>query len=176
MEIIRINRYQWPILAAAAFLLLVLQAGIVQAFAMGEFANFLLLFGIAAALDRPGRQVLIISLGLGILADFASGLPDGLFVLAFPSTLLALHFVLTRLLASHDSFFIAALTAVAAIPAFYAICFLVIFAFELLHLMPDYSYILVMRHLWLELFLNLLFFYPIYLYYRWVTHLALKAN
>ncbi len=172
MELIKTNQYQWVILGAGIFLLLMLQTGIAQALSFGAFANLLLLFGITATFNRPDRHVLIISLVLGLMCDFASGLPDGVFLLAIPATLLTLRFVLTRLLPSQDSFFVTAFTASAAILAFYAISLLVIFAFELIGLLADYNFILVIRHLWLELLLNLAFFYPVLLYYRVVARLS----
>lgn len=159
MEIIKINRYQWIVLSLGMFLLLVFQS------ALGGVANFLLLFGIVASLNRTLKHVLIIAVILGLLSDFASGLPDGVFLIAFPATLAGLYFVSNKLLPNQGSIYIQALMVAGAILGFYLMTMILMLIF-------GYNSFFVLKTLWLQMILNFLFFYPVYLYYRLVSRMS----
>jgi cell shape-determining protein MreD len=162
LEIIKINRYQWIVLTIAIYLLLVIQG------ATQGLAHFLLLFGIAATLNRPFRHVVIISLILGLLSDFVSGLPDGVFLISIPAALYTLYFVSNSLSMDSGSIYMQALMITGSIFMFYLLSML-------LMQVLGYNPLPALRGILLQFLFSIVFFYPIYIYYQWATRLASKA-
>jgi hypothetical protein len=157
------------------FLLLIVQAGVLLPLRLAPVNLILVMILVAVLLSDFGLGLGLTITG-GLLLDFVSGAPDGLITMSLLGIFLLAYFVLNTLL-SRDPNQVILFTTVAGGTAAYIIFFLLFNQFfKIFHLgTPVGVGYLFKVELPLSLLFNLIFTYPIFQYYQWVTHLQSKA-
>lgn len=165
---------KWVINFLAVLLLLILQTAIFDSFGLGQQSpNLVLLLIVLFAVFSDFWQGLIVSMIGGILLDFSSGLPDGLFLIAVLLTFLTLFmvrgFFTTR---SENRASLIGFVALSSVE-FFVLTLLINQMFKLFHLSHVFYYRpLLFKQLPLNLVLDVLFIYPVFYYYLLVDRLA----
>ena len=152
----------------AIFLLLVIQQGILMPLGIMP-VNLLLVFAVTAMLIADFNTALGITLACGVLLDLASGTADGLITMSLVSALLILYFLLNSWV-SREANRLVLFSAVAGTTVLYFFLFMVfnrIFAVFNLGQNLQLNYFFL-RILPLSLLFNLIFTYPIFLYFSYV--------
>ncbi|OGE81414.1 MAG: hypothetical protein A3H72_01095 [Candidatus Doudnabacteria bacterium RIFCSPLOWO2_02_FULL_48_8] len=158
----------------AALVLLMIQGGLSQAF--GLTGNTVLLFGLSAIFYSK-KNPLTISLVLGLMMDLASGLPDGIFLVAAPVTIFSLKSALNRFFSKRDQRYIEFLLVLASVLTFYLISISMIGLFNLLNLSAYVNWKrLIFDKLWLDLVLSAIFYYPVVWYHNRTLKLSRHAR
>ncbi len=158
----------------ALFLLLLIQGGILLPLHISP-VNLILVVVALSTILSDFKQGFIITLFGGLMLDFISGSPDGLITMSMIIVFLVLHLILREFLSREPNRFILAATVVVA-TIFYYLAFLVTDRlFVIVHLAEkaDVGYLLTVQ-LPLSMMWNLIFAYPIFLYYSLIQNLASK--
>ncbi|OGE74188.1 MAG: hypothetical protein A3I07_01445 [Candidatus Doudnabacteria bacterium RIFCSPLOWO2_02_FULL_42_9] len=156
----------------ALILLLVLQNGILVPLHIISVNLVLIVVAIATLLSEF-NQGLIITLMGGLITDFMSGLPDGVMTISFLLAFLILHFILNEILAREANRFILGVAVLGSTLVYFFSVIFVSYIFSWFNLVTqiDFMYLLSSR-LPLLLLWNLIFTYPILMYYTWIQNLA----
>ena len=158
----------------ALFLLLLLQAGILLPLHLAPVNLILIIVSIAVILSDFNQGLVITIIG-GLLLDFVSGSPDGLVSISLLTAYLLMRVVLNRVLSREPNRFILA-ASVAATTFLYFFAFLAadrLFSIINLIQSTDLLYLFTVQ-LPLTLMWNLIFAYPIFVFYSFVQNLAYK--
>jgi hypothetical protein len=158
----------------ALFILLLIQGGVLLPFHMVPVNLILIVVALTTILSdfKPG---LIITLLGGLLLDFLSGSADGLITMSLLIVFLVLQLILSEFLSREPNKFILAATILGATIVYYLAFFIASKLFVVFGLAdnPDARYLFTIL-LPLAIMWNLLFAYPVYLYYIVVQNLASK--
>jgi len=162
------------VFALTIFVLLVTETGILAKFHILPIVPSLLVIFCAILVPLEDRRITIFSaVTSGIFLDFASGLPDGIHLLALGIACLVNFILIYWWLAKEYNIGIL-FVAVAATTLVYFVSVLVLTKlFTLLGLSGnvDYGYLIVHKLFW-SLVLNLALTYPVYLLYLLVLNLS----
>lgn len=154
----------------------ILQASLAINFSIGQvFANLTLVFSVVVALFAAPNEALVVALVSGALADYVSGLPDGVFIITFLLLFLILKFVAGVFLEKKENMLTLAAVVLGVTLIYYIFVFLSseVFA-RFLDGMDFRVGNLFKKNLWIEAVLNLIVLYPIYLYYVLLMNLSNK--
>jgi hypothetical protein len=156
------------------FILLVIQAGILLPLHISHINLILIVVALAALLSDFNQGLVITVLG-GLLLDFLSGSADGLLSMSMVISFLIVHLLLNEILARDANRFILAASVGGATVIYFA-AFIVltqIFGWIGLAGEPDTRYLLSVQ-LPLSMMWNLIFTYPIFLFYTLIQNLVSK--
>ena len=152
----------------AIFLLLVFQQGVLVPLRIMP-VNLLLVFSVAAMLVADFDTALGVAVTCGVLLDLTSGTPDGVIALSLLSAVLILHFILESWV-SREANQPVLFSAAAGTTVAYFLLFLIFNRFfTIFNLGQDLQlsdYFL--RALPLSLLFNLIFTYPVFLFFSYV--------
>lgn len=138
-------------------------------------ADLSLVFVFVVAIYASTKDAVLVALLAGIITDYISGLPDGIFVLTYLSLVLLLKFASRLFSEKKESLLALAAAIVSATLLYYVLIFFLIWLFGLLGLNKTYDFGSVFKNnLWKELIINLVVFYPVYLYHKLLVKLAIK--
>lgn len=173
------NKRSWVIFFPAVLILMLIQSAVSPLFSFhSASADLVLVFVAVGVLFLNRNELLPIAIFAGLLFDTASGTRDGVLTLAFIFTVYLLYFLVVHFLPKHENRLIpAALTASATI-LFYLSAFLVSYGLSLIKLSSVLSFkYLFFERIWIELILNLIFVYPVFLYFHfWNNITAMIEN
>lgn len=160
----------------AIFFLVVVQIGILQPLGIAAVSLMLILV-IFSVILSDFNQGLFITLASGVMTDFISGLPDGLLTLSLLAVFLSLHFIQHKILAREINR-IMLFASVGFGTIIYFAAFLIFgglsYFFRLMP-KPDLSFI-ILRNLPLALILNLVFAFPMFVYYLYLQKWLIRFN
>ena len=145
--------------------LLILQTAVLLPLGVGP-VNLLLVLVVVSLLFAGFDFGLGLAVGAGVILDFLSGAPDGIFALTFVVVFLLLYFIINNVLSREPNLLIL-FSSVAASTISYFI-FLMIFnqLFKVVHLGSEINWrAVVLSDLPWSLFFNLLATYPVSRYY-----------
>jgi hypothetical protein len=162
-------------LLALIFLLLI-QAGILLPLHMFPVGLILIVVAMATILSDFNQGLVITILG-GLLLDFVSGSPDGLLSMSLVAAFLVMHLVLSEILSREPNRFILATSVVGTVVIYFVsfIIFSKIFGVFGLTENQDLRYLFAVQ-LPLTLMWNLIFSYPIFLFYTLIQNLVSKVK
>lgn len=158
------------------FLLLVFQAGVLVPLHLAP-VNLILVLVVTAVLLADFNLAIGLTLAGGLMLDFISGVPDGLVTMSLLLVFLFLYFVVNYVL-SREASQLVLFTSVAVGTASYYLFFLAfdqIFGIFHLNAIFSVNYLLTVE-LPATLLFNLIFTYPIYLYFLQTQKFALKIT
>lgn len=158
----------------ALTLLLVVQAGILMPLKITPVSLILIAVTMATLLSEF-NQGLIITLMGGIILDFTSGFPDGIFTISFLIVFLGMQLILNEFLTREPNRFVIGVAVAGSTLVYFLAIVIVNYVFTWFHLISqiDLQYWITVR-LPLMLMWNLIFAYPIFYYYLIVQNLASK--
>lgn len=158
----------------ALTVLLFLQAGVLQPLHIAPIGLILVVVAVSALLSDFNQGLIITLLG-GILMDFVSGAPDGLLSMSLLSAFLIMHLILSEILSRDPNRFILAASVVGSTIVYFVafIVFAKLFSFFGLTDATDTGYLLTIQ-LPLNLMWNLIFAYPVFLFYTLIQNLVSK--
>jgi len=148
------------------FCLLLIQGGIFTP--LHIMANLILIVVALAALLSDFNVGLIITLMGGIMLDFTSGSTDGLVSISLLTAFLLMYSLVNEILPRETSLQV----LVAAVGGSTIVFFIL---FLILSRNPDIRYILIHR-LWIQLFWNLIWTYPVYYLYLFIQNVEPFRN
>jgi hypothetical protein len=158
----------------AILFLVLIQAGVFMPLHIAPI-NLVLIVVVMAVILSDFSQGLAITLIGGILLDFISGTPDGLISMSLVTTYLIVGFVLNEILSREASRLIIFVSVAFGTIIYFLVFVSLAWLFRYFHLtsIVDTKYLLSVQ-LPLTLMWNVLFAYPVFIFYSWIQNLAHK--
>lgn len=133
----------------------------------------LLVFTVAAAIYGRVREALFVGLMSGVLLDYLSGLPDGVFLLTFLLLVLILRFTMRLLSEKKDNLLTVAAIMLCATLGYYLLVFSLSQLFSFLGTGQSFNLVWFFRkNFWIAAVLNVILFYPTYRYYLFISKVS----
>jgi hypothetical protein len=149
----------------AIVFLLIIQAGVFLPLHITSVSLILIVTALAALLSDFDQGLIIVLLG-GLTLDIISSSLDGIVSISLILVFLILHLILNEFLSREPNQLIIFATVAGATILFFG-------TFMIFDQTPDIAYQLTVK-LPIALIWNIIFAYPIYLYYTWIQNLVSK--
>lgn len=158
---------KWLYAFLAVLILFLLQDGVLIHL-VGRFfyPNLALVFVFIVALFGSRKETLYVALPVGLILDFVSGYPDGVFVIAVLLSAIVLNLVVGQFLSRE----ISGLILHASVATGFIMVYLLIWGI----MRGDYQ--ITPAKFFLDIAFNSLFTYPVYLYYNLARELINRKN
>ena len=157
----------------AVVILFLIQQGILAPFNW-NLVNPVLVFLVLFSIFGEIKELTILSVIAGLIFDFYSGLPDGIFVLTFVITVFLIRFLLTTLLAREANRLIIVLSVAFGSVAFFLFPFLFNWLLKFMNLSNGFDQTSIAKNLMLSVIYNTIIIIPVYFYYKLVDSLSVK--
>ncbi|HEV8601333.1 MAG TPA: hypothetical protein VGQ87_01905 [Patescibacteria group bacterium] len=172
------GRKSWAVFLPAILILMFFQAALSAVISFRSVpADLVLVFIAAAALALDLGELLPIAIFSGLVYDITSPATDGVLTLAFIITASSLYFLVVHFFPKQENRLIPAALTIIATVLFYVSSFAVAYGLSLLKLGNPLSFrYLFFERIWIELIFNLIFLYPMLIYFRLWENIALKIE
>jgi len=157
----------------AVILLFLIQQGILVPFNWG-LINPVLVLLVIFAIFGDLKELIILSVLAGLLFDFYSGLPDGVFVLTFVITASLIRLLLTSLLARESNRLIIVLSVAFGSITFFLFPFLFNWLLGFINLSKGFDQTNLIKNLVYSTFFNILIILPVLYCYKFFDSLSKK--
>ncbi|MDP4001121.1 MAG: hypothetical protein Q8P83_02685 [bacterium] len=160
---------KWIVLFLSIFFLIVVQASFSSFLAPFSFANLVLIFVVMVSIFGSTKEVTVVTVISALMLDFSSGLTDGLLLTSFIATVFSIRLMVNWFFSKEEDIKVLLGSVFFGTVIFFLVTLLINQLFGIFNqaYVLDY-YFLLTRKVWLDLFLNLVFTYPIMYYYFFV--------
>lgn len=164
---------KWTVLFLSLFLLLVVQASLSSFLTPFSFANLILIFVVMVSIFGSTKELAVVTVISALMLDFSSGLTDGLLMTSFIASVFLIRIMVNWFFSKEEDVKVLLGSVFFATVSFFLVTLLINQLFGIFNqaYVLDY-YFLLTRKIWLDLFLNLLFTYPIMYFYFFLQKLT----